>query len=121
MNSGSSAPIHSTVQVERWRFISSSSQKSRPQVIGGSSSVRRATSTVWTSESPSIARSVIALSGILRPPRSPSFAVITTLHWASRMRSRSESALNPPNTTECTAPMRAHASMANAVSGIIGM
>jgi hypothetical protein len=30
------------------------------------------------------------------------------------------SALNPPNTTECTAPIRAHASMAIAASGIVG-
>jgi hypothetical protein len=28
---------------------------------------------------------------------------------------------NPPNTTECGAPMRAHASIATAASGIIGM
>jgi hypothetical protein len=27
----------------------------------------------------------------------------------------------PPNTTECTAPMRVQASMAKAASGIIGM
>jgi hypothetical protein len=29
--------------------------------------------------------------------------------------------LKPPNTTECTAPMRAQASMAATVSGTIGM
>ena len=45
MKSGSSAPIHSAVQVERWVFISSSSQKSRPFTIGTAVSVRRATST----------------------------------------------------------------------------
>jgi hypothetical protein len=37
------------------------------------------------------------------------------------MRSRSAVALNPPNTTECAAPMRAQASIAIAASGIIGM
>ena len=37
------------------------------------------------------------------------------------MRSRSASGENPPNTTECTAPMRAHASIATAASGTIGM
>ena len=37
------------------------------------------------------------------------------------MRPASESGEKPPNTTECTAPMRAHASIATAVSGIIGM
>ena len=36
------------------------------------------------------------------------------------MRSRSDSALKPPNTTLCTAPMRAQASIAIASSGISG-
>jgi hypothetical protein len=36
------------------------------------------------------------------------------------MRSRSDSAEKPPNTTEWTAPMRAQASIATAASGIIG-
>ncbi len=39
----------------------------------------------------------------------------------SLMRSRMESALKPPKTTVCTAPMRVQASMAMAASGIIGM
>ena len=39
---------------------------------------------------------------------------------ASLMRSRSDSALNPPKTTLWTAPMRAHASIAIASSGISG-
>ena len=39
---------------------------------------------------------------------------------ASLMRSASESGLNPPNTTEWTAPMRAQASIATTASGIIG-
>ncbi len=121
MNSGSSAPIHSTVQVERCRWHSSSSHRSRPLCIGTSCSVRRATSTVSTIDMPSIARSTIALSGMRLPPRMPSLAVITTLQRASTMRSRSASAAKPPNTTECTAPMRAHASIAYTVSGIIGM
>ena len=42
MNSGSSAPIHSFVQVDRWRVVSSSSQRSRPGSMGTSPSVRRA-------------------------------------------------------------------------------
>ena len=37
------------------------------------------------------------------------------------MRSRSDSELNPPNTTLCTAPRRAQASMAMASSGTSGM
>jgi hypothetical protein len=37
------------------------------------------------------------------------------------MRSFNASAEKPPNTTECTAPMRAQASIATAASTIIGM
>jgi len=37
------------------------------------------------------------------------------------MRAASSGAAKPPNTTECTAPMRAQASMAMTASGIIGM
>ena len=36
------------------------------------------------------------------------------------MRSRTDSALKPPKTTLCGAPMRAQASIATATSGIIG-
>ena len=36
------------------------------------------------------------------------------------MRSLTDSALKPPKTTLCGAPMRAHASMATTTSGIIG-
>ena len=111
MNSGSSAPIHSLVQVERCLRHSSSSQWSRPAASAPRLSVRRATSTVSTSDMPSTARSTVFLSGIRLPPRRPSLAVTTTLQRASTMRSRSDSALKPPNTTECTAPMRAHASI----------
>jgi hypothetical protein len=37
------------------------------------------------------------------------------------MRTASSRAAKPPNTTECTAPRRAQASIAMAASGIIGM
>jgi hypothetical protein len=40
---------------------------------------------------------------------------------ASSMRVASSCAANPPNTTECTAPIRAQASIAIAASGIIGI
>jgi hypothetical protein len=43
-----------------------------------------------------------------------------TLAWASFILSRTDSAENPPKTTECTAPMRAQASIAMAASGTIG-
>ncbi len=44
-----------------------------------------------------------------------------TFGLASLMRTASSLAANPPNTTECTAPSRAHASMEIAASGTIGM
>ena len=40
---------------------------------------------------------------------------------ASTTRLASSGAAKPPNTTECTAPMRAQASMATTASGTIGM
>ena len=43
------------------------------------------------------------------------------LGLASSMRKASSGAAKPPNTTEWMAPMRAHANMAMAASGIIGM
>ena len=51
------------------------------------------------------------------PRRYPPSAVISTFASASLIRSRSASAENPPNTTECGAPIRAHASMATGSSG----
>ena len=59
-----------------------------------------------------MAASVLALSGTLRPPRRPSSAVMTTFDLQSSMRPASESGEKPPNTTECTAPIRAQASIA---------
>ena len=70
---------------------------------------------------PSQAVSPFALSGIRPPPRMPSSAVTRTLHDESLMRSRSDSAEKPPNTTEWIAPIRAHASMATTASGTMGM
>ena len=62
----------------------------------------------------------MALSGTTWPLRYPPSAVITATAEASLMRSRSDSAEKPPNTTEWTAPIRAQASMAMAASGIMG-
>ena len=55
------------------------------------------------------------------PRRYRPSAVITSLASASSIRERSASAANPPNTTECTAPIRAQASIATTASGIIDM
>ncbi len=51
----------------------------------------------------------------------PQVAVISTLGLASSMRTASSWGAKPPNTTECTAPSRAQASMEMTASGIMGM
>ena len=48
-------------------------------------------------------------------------AAMISLGLASMIRVATSRAAKPPNTTEWTAPMRAQASMAMGVSGIIGM
>ena len=58
---------------------------------------------------------------MLRPPRLPPSVVITSLLSQSLIRSARLSGEKPPNTTEWIAPIRAQASIAYAVSGIIGM
>jgi hypothetical protein len=82
--------------------------------------VWRTTITVLTWPTLSQAASALALSAILRPPRMPSSAVMTTSDLQSSMRPASESGEKPPNTTEWMAPMRAQASMATGASRIIG-
>jgi hypothetical protein len=69
----------------------------------------------------SIASSAAAFRLTALPRRQPPSAVISTLAWASLIRPASASALKPPKTTVCGAPMRAQASMAIGSSGIIGM
>ena len=82
--------------------------------------VRLTTITVSTSGHCRSAVSALRFSGTLRPPRSPSSAVIRTVERQSSMRPARLSGENPPNTTEWMAPMRAQASIATAASGIIG-
>ena len=55
------------------------------------------------------------------PLRMPASAVIISFGRASSMRVARLAAAKPPNTTEWIAPMRAHASIANTASAIIGM
>ena len=62
--------------------------------------VRRTTIMVATPPLRSAATSAFALSGTLRPPRTPSSAVMTMVDFASSMRPASESGEKPPNTTE---------------------
>ena len=67
------------------------------------------------------AASTMGLYGITLPPRMPASAAISSLGRASSMRSARLCAAKPPNTTECTAPMRAQASIANTASAMFGM
>ena len=57
---------------------------------------------------------------IVFPPRRPSSEVMSTRDLQSFMRSRSDSAEKPAKTTECTAPMRAHARKAATACHVIG-
>jgi len=68
-----------------------------------------------------MAWSSIGLYSTVRDGSIPQEADTTTVGRASSMRTASSCAANPPNTTECTAPSRAHASIAITASGIIGM
>ena len=68
-----------------------------------------------------IASSSSGLYGTTRAPSMPQLAERITFGRQSSMRVASSFAAKPPNTTECTAPMRAQASMAKTASGIIGM
>ena len=68
-----------------------------------------------------MARSRIGLYSMTRLTSMPQEAVTSTFGAASSIRIASSFAAKPPNTTECTAPIRAHASIAIAASGIIGM
>ena len=51
----------------------------------------------------------------------PQDAETITFGRASLIRVASSAAAKPPNTTECTAPIRAQASIAITASGTIGM
>jgi hypothetical protein len=68
-----------------------------------------------------IARSTIGLYSTTRAASMPQDAVTTATGAASSIRVASSAAANPPNTTECTAPIRAHASIATTASGTIGI
>ena len=68
-----------------------------------------------------MARSRMGLYSMTRLVSMPQEAVTSTFGSASSIRVASSCAAKPPNTTECTAPIRAHASIAIAASGIIGM
>ena len=57
----------------------------------------------------------------MRPGSSPQLAEKISFGFASSIRVASSLAAKPPNTTECTAPIRAQASIATMASGTIGI
>ena len=69
----------------------------------------------------SSARSSSGLYSTMRLGSIPHDAETTTFGPASSMRTASSCEANPPKTTECMAPMRAHASIAMRASGTIGI
>ena len=64
---------------------------------------------------------MIGLYSTTRLGSMPHDAARITLGRASSMRTASSRGAKPPKTTECTAPIRAQASIATTASGIIGM
>ena len=63
----------------------------------------------------------MGLSGMLLPRRKDTSAVITIFAPEPTIRSLSADAPYPANTTVCTAPIRAQASIAMTCSGTVGM
>ena len=92
-----------------------------PIIIGTSLPVRRTTMQRLTPGASAIAWSAVRLSGTVDPRRQASSCVTSTSQPISFMRSESESAEKPPNTTVCGAPRRVHASIAAGSSGTIPM
>jgi hypothetical protein len=92
---------------------------SLPGVNACSFSHRRSVITLSMLGHSATASSAFAFSGTICPRRQAPSAVMSTLASASLILSRRESALKPPNTTECGAPIRAHASIAIGSSGTI--
>ena len=83
--------------------------------------VRLSTITCFTVGDFLSASSTFFLRGSCEPRRQPPSAVITATALASSLRSAIASLENPPKITECTAPIRAQASMAITSSGVIGI
>mmetsp|Transcript_20099 Transcript_20099/g.45497 ORF Transcript_20099/g.45497 Transcript_20099/m.45497 type:complete len:279 (+) Transcript_20099:1071-1907(+) len=132
MKAGSSASTHSVSHSEGSSAASASchhtSRPSTISMVAAQSGVPSRFSTMVASTgSPPIsstkgsAASTIPLSATSFPPRITPSCAITTLAPQSTMREASASLLNPPNTTECTAPRRAHASIATQFSGTWAM
>ena len=121
MKRGSSESIGSGLQLVSASCAKSSYHKSLFSFHEISSPVLLITNVVLTPGQAFRASSTLAFNGTFFPPRTPSSAVITIEQSASRILSLRDSGEKPPNTTECIAPILAQASIANAVSGIIGI
>ena len=121
MNIGSSALRGSAGQSADAFSTRSWYQTSRPSFQPTSAPVRRTTTHLSIEGQESSAASVLAFNGTLRPPRSPSSAVMMMLESQSWTRPASASGEKPPNTMEWIAPIRTQASIATAASGIIGI
>ncbi len=63
---------------------------------------------------------MIGLYSTIRVGSIPHDAARISFGLASSIRAASSFGANPPNTTECTAPIRAQASIAMTACGIIG-
>ena len=139
MNSGVSASNASGSWTSEACAVSSCHHTSRPGVHGTSSwsldrsprvprgrsvrpgrEVRRTTTTCSIAFSPLHASSAAAFTGTTTPRRFCPSVVTSTFAPVSSTRNFSASAENPPKTSECTAPIRAHASVMMTVSGITG-
>src|SRR5215218_8253680 len=120
MNSGCSESSGSAGHSAPAASISSWNQWSLPSAISHSASVWRTTITVSSRVRSPITSSTCCLIGAVLPLRRAPSTVISALASENSIRSRTDSALKPPKTTLWTAPIRAHASIATATSGIIG-
>ena len=83
--------------------------------------VRRTTRTCSIVLVSATAWSAASFNGSGLPWRNCPSAVISSLASASAIRAPSAVAVNPANTTLCSTPSRAQASIATMASGIIGM
>ncbi|MNT76010.1 hypothetical protein D3C72_2149630 [compost metagenome] len=121
MKSGSSALIGSGAQSASTLATSSWYQTSRPASMFTGLPVTFTTMTRSTPPTLARASSTFFLSATVLPPRRPSSAVRMMRLPQSLTRPAIESGEKPPKITECTAPIREQASMATAVSTIIGI
>ena len=100
--------------------MASPNHTSRPSCISQSSPVCLTTKMVSIVATSPMTSSTCCLMGAVLPLRRAPSTVTRALASENSMRSFTDSAENPPNTTLCGAPMRAQASIAMTTSGIIG-